>query len=216
MNKANILEPAKIYPQGVALPLISSFHPDLVRKISFTLIFTLTLGSAAIVMLSQGALPGDSLYKVKTDFKERIETVTSFSARGISNTSRKHAIARLEEAKALHLAERLDPAIATYLTQRFADETFRVGENALSMGRSGRAVLAADMVEMFNNDLRISLTVLSKTSADTTELVRVVNNAIAHNKAVDAELMASQFPASGVYAIDNIHSNASGEVTSLR
>lgn len=154
-------------PEKIPSPYhkVSFPHVMFMNAKSFALL-TVFLCTGVLSYAAEKALPGDSLYAVKTQFNENLQSFLTFSPQSKAKLEAALAEKRLVEAQKLAATDRLSPANDTQLQQSFQQHSNEFKKTVQSIGTN-----EPDAAISLSNDFQTALvaheTVLKTLSTST-------------------------------------------------
>lgn len=123
-------------------------HKPMIAGIIAALVLALSGGTS---YAAQGALPGDTLYPVKTHINEVVQSVLATSPEARAKLDAKLAAIRLQEAEKLAQANKLTSSTAQMLTQKFDEFSQKAQERVKQLEDKGK--ITADQAASLNANL---------------------------------------------------------------
>ncbi|PSO45517.1 MAG: hypothetical protein BRC22_00815, partial [Parcubacteria group bacterium QH_9_35_7] len=144
-------------------PLAKFFHLFLTKKA-----MTASIVAAAMVLIgggtsvaAQDAMPGDTLYPVKTNVNEEVVSALQLSSKAKAEYESKLADRRLEEVSQLAAEGRLSSEAATEAREEFEESANTTISSTQELKQEGNETAAANVNASFNSSIETHTSVLS-------------------------------------------------------
>ncbi len=155
------------FPRGFETYSLFVFYSRYAAPV-FAVLLLMVVGGTSVA--AQGALPGDPLYRIKTEVNEKIKGVLAFTPKAKAYVEASFAGRRLEEAERLAVEGRLNERQDSEAVKRFEKHTKELKNHLIKLKTDGEVVAAADIETSFEASLNVHRNLLSELSEPPTRI----------------------------------------------